>query len=207
MLSRGWLEPWLRSSWQGAKEPELAVLKYEMIFSFQSIWLILGKYDHLWFWVTGIWAPTFLVKVVTHKLYFSGVTAFSSLSADLRSRLKPPSDHGSREWKTPRGWSLTLKKNLVAHLSCVHGKYLCGDGINCSFFPQNWTFGSFSPRPGDLWWCRYSNSIESPIQCPFAGFLVKSIAAILKHITSDQNNLLSKYFFLSSLPFLTSKAV
>ena len=89
--SRGWFEPWPRTSWQGAKEPELAILKYEMILSFQSIWLILGKYDHLWFWVTGIWAPTFLVKVVTHKLYFSGVTAFSSLSADLRSRLKPPS--------------------------------------------------------------------------------------------------------------------
>ena len=89
--SRGWFEPWPRTSWQGAKEPELAILKYEIILSFQSIWLILGKYDHLWFWVTGIWAPTFLVKVVTHKLYFSGVTAFSSLSADLRSRLKPPS--------------------------------------------------------------------------------------------------------------------
>ena len=88
---RGWFEPWLRTSWQGAKEPELDILKYEMILSFQSIWLILGKYDHLWFWVTGIWAPTFLVKVVTHKLYFSGVTAFSSLSADLESRLKPPS--------------------------------------------------------------------------------------------------------------------
>ena len=90
-LARGWFEPWPRTSWQGAKEPELAILKYEMILSFQSIWLILGKYDHLWFWVTGIWAPTFLVKVVTHKVYFSGVTAFSSLSADLRSRLKPPS--------------------------------------------------------------------------------------------------------------------
>ena len=89
---RGWFEPWPRTSWQGAKEPELAILKYEIILSFQSIWLILGKYDHLWFWVTGIWAPTFLVKVVTHKLYFSGVTAFSTLSADLRSRLKPPSD-------------------------------------------------------------------------------------------------------------------
>ena len=89
--TRGWFEPWPRTSWQGAKEPELAILKYEIILSFQSIWLILGKYDHLWFWVTGIWAPTFLVKVVTHKLYFSGVTAFSSLSADLRSRLKPPS--------------------------------------------------------------------------------------------------------------------
>ena len=89
---RGWFEPWPRTSWQGAKEPELAILKYEIILSFQSIWLILGKYDHLWFWVTGIWAPTFLVKVVTHKLYFSGVTAFSSFSADLRSRLKPPSD-------------------------------------------------------------------------------------------------------------------
>ena len=34
-----------------------------------------------------------MVKVVTHKLYFSGVTAFSTLSADLRSRLKPPSDY------------------------------------------------------------------------------------------------------------------
>ena len=89
--TRGWFEPWPRTSWQGAKEPELAILKYEIILSFQSIWLILGKYDHLWFWVTGIWAPTFLVKVVTHKLYFSGVTAFSSLSADLRSRLKPTS--------------------------------------------------------------------------------------------------------------------
>ena len=89
---RGWFEPWPRTSWQGAKEPELAILKYEMILSFQSIWLILGKYDHLWFWVTGIWAPTFLVKVVTHKLYFSGVTVFSTLSADIRSRLKPPSD-------------------------------------------------------------------------------------------------------------------
>ena len=63
-----------------------------MILSFQSIWLILGKYDHLWFCVTGIWAPTFLLKVVTHKLYFSGVTAFSSLSAYLESRLKPPSN-------------------------------------------------------------------------------------------------------------------
>ena len=93
--SRGWFVPW--QGWQGAKEPELAILKYEMILSFQSIWLILGKYDHLWFWVTGIWAPTFLVKVVTHKLYFSGVTAFSSLSADLRSRLKPPSDHAPDE--------------------------------------------------------------------------------------------------------------
>ena len=92
MITRGWFEPWPRTSWQGAKEPELAILKYEIILSFQSIWLILAKYDHLWFWVTGIWAPTFLVKVVTHKLYFSGVTAFGSLSADLRSRLKPPSD-------------------------------------------------------------------------------------------------------------------
>ena len=54
-------ELWLRASWQGAKEPELAILKYEMIHSFESIWLILRKYDHLWFWVTSIWAPTFLV--------------------------------------------------------------------------------------------------------------------------------------------------
>ena len=89
--NRGWFQSWLKISWQGAKEPELGILKYEIILSFQSIWLILGKYDHLWFWVTGIWAPTFLVKVVTHKLYFSGVTAFSSLSADLESKLKPPS--------------------------------------------------------------------------------------------------------------------
>ena len=90
---RGRFQPWPRTSWQWAKEPELAILQYEITLSFQSIWLILGKYDHLWFWVTGIWAPTFLVKVVTHKLYFSGVTAFSSFSADLRSRLKPPSGH------------------------------------------------------------------------------------------------------------------
>ena len=91
LYNRPRFELWLRTSWQGAKKPELAILKYEIILSFQSIWLILGKYDHLCFWVTGILAPTFLVKVVTHKLYFSGVTAFSSLSADLRSRLKPPS--------------------------------------------------------------------------------------------------------------------
>ena len=32
-----------------------------------------------------------MVKVVTQALLFSGVTAFSSLSADLESRLKPPS--------------------------------------------------------------------------------------------------------------------
>ena len=36
----------------------------------------------------------FLVEVVTKALLFSGVTAFSSLSADLESRLKPPSGFG-----------------------------------------------------------------------------------------------------------------
>ena len=45
------------------------------------------------FWVTGIWAPTFLQEAVTQTLLFSVVIAFSSLSADLESRLKPPSAH------------------------------------------------------------------------------------------------------------------
>ena len=34
----------------------------------------------------------FLAKVVTQALLFSGVTAFCSLSANLESRLKPPSE-------------------------------------------------------------------------------------------------------------------
>ena len=37
---RGWFQSWLKISYQGAKEPELAILKYEMILSLQSIWLI-----------------------------------------------------------------------------------------------------------------------------------------------------------------------
>ena len=56
--------------WNKAQEPEqglsfdsepadkvpknLAILKYKINLEFQSIWLIEGKYDHFWFWVTGI---------------------------------------------------------------------------------------------------------------------------------------------------------
>ena len=45
----------------------------------------------LWSSVTGYLLPTFLLKAVTQVLFFSGVTTFSSLSADLESKLKPRS--------------------------------------------------------------------------------------------------------------------
>ena len=40
----------------------VSLLKYEIILSFQSIWLIQGKYDDLWFWVTGYLGTSFFGK-------------------------------------------------------------------------------------------------------------------------------------------------
>ena len=40
---------------------------------------------------TGLLEFAFLVKVVTQVLFFSGVTTFTSLSADFEARLKPRS--------------------------------------------------------------------------------------------------------------------
>ena len=56
-----------------------------------------------------------MAKVVTQVLLFSGVTVFCSLSADLESRVKPPSDGVHWCLFTPKLFS-EAKKNLFETL-------------------------------------------------------------------------------------------
>ena len=60
---------WLKISWSGVKEPELAILLYEMFRSFHPIWLIWGKYDLASNFISGNLAPSSLGKVLMKALH------------------------------------------------------------------------------------------------------------------------------------------
>ena len=86
-LTRPGDQHWLKISWLRNYQPDLAILKHEIL---SNLAYLRKKWPFL---VLDNWklVTNFLVKVVTQVLLFSGITAFNSFSADFELMLMPRS--------------------------------------------------------------------------------------------------------------------